>query len=217
MFLDFETLSKKDMYKMLTSTVVPRPIAFVTSVDKNGVVNAAPFSFFNAMSSVPPIMAVGVGRIDRSTPKNTAANILDTKEYVINLVSEAIAPQMNECAVDMPAEMDELAEVGLTAEPSEKVAAPRIAESPVAYECRLHTPVDVGDNSWIMLGSVVGLRIHDEFVDADKLYVLAEKMNVVGRMHGRGWYARLTDRFEMPRISLEQWEADRAKRGAADD
>jgi flavin reductase (DIM6/NTAB) family NADH-FMN oxidoreductase RutF len=213
MFLDFENLSKKDMYKMLTSTVVPRPIAFVTTKSRDGIVNAAPFSFFNAMSSVPPIMAVGVGRIDRTTPKNTAANILDTKEFVINLVSEAIAPQMNECAVDMPAEMDELAEVGLTAEPSEKVAPPRIAESPVAYECRLHTPVDVGDSSWIMLGAIVGLRIHDAFIDADKLYVLAEKMNVVGRMHGRGWYARLTDRFEMPRMSMEQWRDKRGRGG----
>ena len=142
--------------------------------------------------------------------------MLATKEFVVNLVTEEIAQQMNLCAVDMPRGIDELKEAGLTAEPSEKVKPPRIKESPIAFECTLHTPVEVASNVYVILGQVLGLRIRDEYVDAEKMYVHAEKVGLIGRMHGRGWYTRTTDRFEMPRIGLEEWQAGKQTKGAAE-
>ncbi len=133
MHFDLAAIPQSDAYKLLVSTVVPRPIALATTVDRAGRVNAAPFSFFNAVSSVPPIVVLGIspGAGDPNGPsdgyKDTERNIRDTGEFVVNLVDEALAERMNICAVDFPSAIGELEKAGLTPVPSVGVRAPRIA------------------------------------------------------------------------------------------
>src|SRR4051812_15342930 len=138
MHFDLAAIPASDAYKLLVSTVVPRPIALATTVDADGRVNAAPFSFFNAVSSVPPVVVLGVSPGDSAGDgyKDTERNIRDSGEFVVNLVDEAIAERMNVCAVDFPSAIGELDMAGLTPVASVGIRPPRIAESPVSFECK---------------------------------------------------------------------------------
>jgi flavin reductase (DIM6/NTAB) family NADH-FMN oxidoreductase RutF len=207
MQFDFDKLTSRDRYKLLVSTVLPRPIGFTTTVDLDGVVNAAPFSFFNAVAADPPLLVLGLEGA-ASGRKDTARNIAETGEFVVNMVSEAIAQAMNVCAIDFPPEIDELAQAGLTAAPSSKVKPPRVAESPASFECKLWKSIDVGTGggNMIVLGEIVAMHIADDFIDAEKLHVAAERMGLIGRMHGRGIYARTSDLFEMNRVTYDAWK-----------
>jgi flavin reductase (DIM6/NTAB) family NADH-FMN oxidoreductase RutF len=206
MLFDLAQIPPGEGYKLLVSTVVPRPIAWVTTVDAAGTVNAAPYSFFNAVASNPPIVAVGIGP-KGSGVKDTGENIRATGEFVVNLVNEATAEGMNITAIDFPAGVDELAEARLTPVPSAKVRPPRIGESPVSLECRTHTIVDVGHHA-VVLGEVVAIHVADDCVlDAAKHYIDTPKLGLIGRMHGRGWYSRTTDRLLLDRIALSDWQA----------
>jgi flavin reductase (DIM6/NTAB) family NADH-FMN oxidoreductase RutF len=210
MLFDFANIAPQDCYKLVVSSVVPRPIAWVVSQDAEGVVNAAPYSFFNAFSSNPVVVGIGCGPKAPGALKDTAANIRATGEFVVCLVPEAAIHQMNATAVDFPAGVDELAEAGLNRVASAKVKPPRIAESPVALECVTYQLVPAGEHT-IVLGRVVAMHIADDCVlDAAKHYVDTPKLNLVGRMHGRGWYTRTSDRFEVPRMSVEEWAAKKA-------
>ncbi len=207
MLFDFAGLSGLDRYKLLVSTVVPRPIAWVVSMDAAGTLNAAPYSFFNAVSGEPPVVAIGVGARGPGKLKDTGTNIRSTRQFVVCLVGEPNAAAMNVTAVEFPPSVDELGEAGLKTVASTHVRPPRIAESPVAIECELHTMIDLGPERSIVLGKVVAMHVRDDAVlDAAKCYIDTPRLNLVGRMHGRGWYARTTDRFEMPRIALDDWE-----------
>ncbi len=209
MMFDIAAIPPEEGYKLLVSTVVPRPIAWVTTMDKAGVVNAAPSAFFNAVASTPPIVAIGIGP-KGSGVKDTGENIRATGEFVVNLVSEATAEAMNITAIDFPAGHDELVEAHLTQAPSSKIKVPRIAESPVSFECRTHTIVPVGGHA-VVLGEVLAVWVADDCVlDAAKHYIDTPKLGLIGRMHGRGWYARTTDRMLMDRIALADWEAKKA-------
>jgi flavin reductase (DIM6/NTAB) family NADH-FMN oxidoreductase RutF len=211
MHFDLAQIPATDAYKLLVSTVVPRPIALATTVDGSGQVNAAPFSFFNAVSSVPPVVVLGIspGAASEDGYKDTERNIRDSGELVINLVDEALAERMNICAVDFPAGVGELEKAGLTPLPSVAVRPPRIEQSPVSFECRRITGVSLGPRSMLEIGRVIHIHIRDDLIDAEKMYVRTEKMRLIGRMHGRGWYARTGDLFLMDRLDLESWEADR--------
>lgn len=207
MLFEMDKLSATDTYKLLTSTVVPRPIAWVVTEDPHGARNAAPFSFFNAVSGHPPIVAFGIGGRHPGDAKDTGNNIRATGQFVINLVNQANAEAMNVTAIDFPPEVDEFAEAGLTFLPSVKVKPPRIAQSPVAFECERLVIVDVGIDRSVVLGRVLAIHIADDCVlDPVKCYVDTPKLDLIGRMHGSGWYARMTDRFEMPRIPLHDWK-----------
>src|SRR5258708_39963339 len=131
MHFDLAQIPTTDAYKLLVSTVVPRPIALATTIDGGGLVNAAPFSFFNAVSSVPPVVVLGISPGDASGDgyKDTERNIRDSGEFVVNLVDEALAERMNVCALDFPAGTGELDKAQLTALPSVWVRPPRIAPS----------------------------------------------------------------------------------------
>jgi flavin reductase (DIM6/NTAB) family NADH-FMN oxidoreductase RutF len=214
MEFDFEQLTSEDRYKILTSTIVPRPIAWVTSLSKNGVRNAAPFSFFNAMSRTPPIIAIGIQAKAGGAMKDSARNILDTGEFVVNLVPRAAAEAMNLTSVDAPADVDELAFAGLQTRPSQKVRPERIAISPVAFECRLHTPIEVAQGQFIILGRIVQAHVADEFVlDAEKRYIETPALHLIGRMHGREWYASTDEIFQIARPDpYAERSADPAKR-----
>jgi flavin reductase (DIM6/NTAB) family NADH-FMN oxidoreductase RutF len=210
MLFDFATLSAQDRYKLLISTVVPRPIAWVVSQDVQGRRNAAPYSFFNALVGDPPVVGIGIGGHRPAdapgTWKDTGANIRATGQFVVNLVSFETRAAMNVTAIEFPHEIDELVQAGLTVLPSVKVAPPRIAESPVALECERLSIVEVATDRAIVLGRVLAIHVRDDcVVDARRCYIDTPKLDLIGRMHGGGWYARTTDRFDMPRIPVEDW------------
>jgi flavin reductase (DIM6/NTAB) family NADH-FMN oxidoreductase RutF len=205
MLFDFKEIPGKECYKLLVSTVTPRPIAWVVSQDANGVLNAAPFSFFNVFSGDPAVVAIGIGNRKPGQAKDSRANIRDTGEFVVNLVSEANAEAMNITGIEFDSSVDELAQAGLTSLPSVRVKPPRIAESPVAMECELMQIVDMGE-SGLVLGRVLAMHVHDDLVlDAANHYIDTPNLKLLGRMHGRGWYARTSDLFEMPRIPVNEW------------
>ncbi len=206
MLFDFADLSPQDRYKLLVSTVVPRPIAWVVTQDTAGALNAAPYSFFNCVSGDPPIVVIGIGGRAPGDVKDTGYNIRMTGQFVVNLVAFDTAEAMNITAIEFPREVDELAQAGLTILPSSKVAPPRIAESPVALECERHMTIELNHDRAIVLGRVVAMHIRDEAVlNRERCYIDTPKLDLIGRLHGAGWYARLTDRFEMPRIRLDDW------------
>ncbi|MBV9392437.1 MAG: flavin reductase family protein [Verrucomicrobia bacterium] len=207
MTFDMTNVSGHEAYNLLIGLVAPRPIALVTSLNLEGKLNAAPFSAFNYMGTDPAIVAVGVG--NRPGPaiigKDTAQNIRNRREFVVNIVNEVIAEQMNVCAIDFPAGMNELTEAGLTTTPSSVVSTPRITESPACLECREYTTVEIG-RSRIILGLVISIFVRDDLLDAAGPYVKAEKLHSIGRMNGLGNYVRTRDSFfQIHRMSYEEW------------
>jgi flavin reductase (DIM6/NTAB) family NADH-FMN oxidoreductase RutF len=207
MLFDFADIAAAECYKLLVSTVTPRPIAWVVSQDANGVLNAAPFSFFNAFAGDPPVVGIGIGSHKPGRPKDTRANIRETRQFVVNLVSEETAEAMNVTGIEFDHGVNELMQAGLTTLPSVRVKPPRIAESPVSMECELMQIVDLGSTNGLVLGRVLAMHVRDDAViDAAKHYIDTPKLKLIGRMHGRGWYARTSDLFEMPRIPVEQWK-----------
>ncbi|HEY1933332.1 MAG TPA: flavin reductase family protein [Acetobacteraceae bacterium] len=206
MLFDVTGTTNENVYKLLVATIGPRPIAWVTTQDVDGTVNAAPFSFFNAMSGNPPVVAIGIGGRGPGDVKDTGGNIRRTGEFVVNLVNYRLAEQMNITAIDFPKEVNELVEAGLTTAASHRVKPPRIAETPVAMECERLVIVDVGIDRAVILGKVVAFHVQDDCVlDKDRCYIDTPKLDLIGRMHGRGWYARTTDRFDLPRIDVADW------------
>ena len=209
MEFDFAALSATDRYKLLVSTVVPRPIAWVVTLDGRGRPNAAPFSFFNAVSQDPPILAIGIGGRRPGDIKDTGNNIRETGEFVVNLVAAVNAEAMNVTAIEFGPEVNELAEAGLTPVPSVKVRPPRIAESPVAMECTLHSMIEFGPDRALVIGQVQAMHVRDDAVlNPERCHIDTPKLDLIGRMHGGGWYARTTERFDMPRIPVGNWPRD---------
>lgn len=201
---DFSVLAPRERYKLLIGTIVPRPIAWVTTVDGQGVINAAPFSFFNCLSADPAIVALGVEFRPTGAQKDTGRNIRETQAFTINMVSDSLVEAMNITAVPFPAGTDELAEAGLTARPGVKVACPWIAEAPVALECRHHTTLGIGRSREIILGEVVFAHIRSDIVDPKTHYVDAAGLDAIGRMGGHG-YVTTRDYFDLPTMSVETW------------
>jgi flavin reductase (DIM6/NTAB) family NADH-FMN oxidoreductase RutF len=207
MFFDFDTLSAQDRYKLLISTVGPRPIAWVVTQDPAGVINAAPFSFFNAVSGDPPLVIIGIGGRKPGDAKDTGQNIRETGQFVVNMVSDANAEAMNVTAIDFPPGVDEIAEAGLTTIPSVKIRPPRIAESPVAFECERFMNIDLGVDRTLIIGRVLAVHVRDDCVlDPKRCHIDNARLDLIGRLHGGGWYSRTRDRFDMPRIPLEGWK-----------
>src|SRR3954454_10936193 len=153
---DFEQIAPTERFSLLTSTVVPRPIALVTSLDRGGNLNAAPYSFFGLISHDPPLIALGVLPHPDRRMKDTGQNIQATGEFVVNLVSEALAEAMNVTCIDAPPGTDELKLTKLDTAPSDKIRTPRVAASPVAFECVVSPYLSFGPNQ-VML---VGLTLH---------------------------------------------------------
>ena len=207
MYFDFGEISGQERYKLLVATITPRPIALVVSQDAQGQLNAAPFSFFNAFSGDPAVIGIGIGSHEPGRAKDTRANIKETGQFVVNLVSEEIAEAMNVTAIEFEAGVNELPHAGLATMPSEKVKPPRIAQSPVSMECELMQIIELGASTGLVLGRVVAMHVRDDVVmDAAKHYIDTPKMKLVGRMHGTGWYARTSDLFEIRRIPLKEWK-----------
>jgi flavin reductase (DIM6/NTAB) family NADH-FMN oxidoreductase RutF len=206
MLFDFATLAAQDRYKLLVSTVVPRPIAWVVTCDAEGRLNAAPYSFFNVFANEPPVLCIGIGGRSATDMKDTGSNIRATGQFVVNLVSADNAAAMNVSAIDFPHEVNEIAEAGLTTLPSAKVRPPRIAESPVAMECELFSEMELSPERVLVFGRVVAMHVRDEAVlNAQRCYIDTPKLDLIGRMHGAGGYIHTRDIFEMPRIKPADW------------
>lgn len=204
MQFDFEAMKPGERYKLLLATVLPRPIAWITTRDGNGAVNAAPFSFFNVFGSEPATVGVGIGSKGPGEPKDTRANIRANEQFVVNLVPYSLAQQMRITSIAFPKGVEEPLEADLKLVPSERVAVPRIAASPVSMECTFMQEVALGGFS-LVLGRILMIHVQDHAViDAARQYIDAEKLDLIGRMEG-GWYTRTTERFEMPNIPLEEW------------
>jgi len=204
-FFDFETLSSNARYKLLVSTIVPRPIAWIVTLDRDGRPNTAPFSFFNAFATDPPVVGIGIGSYDSGRPKDTRRNIQDTGQFVINLVSEELAQAMNVTAIGFEPHVNELAEAGLDTLPSVYVKPPRIAGAPVAMECELMQIVELGKDTGLVLGRVLAMHVREVgVIDRARHYIDIRKLNLIGRMHA-SWYARTSNLFPMDRIPLADW------------
>ena len=204
---DFAALTPRERYKLLIGAVVPRPIALVTTVDAQGVVNAAPFSFFNCLSADPAILALGVEYRPTGAQKDTGRNVRETLAFTVNIVSDALVEGMNVCATPFEPGTDELAEAGLTARPGVKVPCPWIGQAPAAFDCRHHTTLGIGNSREIILGEVVYAHFRADTVDAHKLYVDPTALDAIGRMGGHG-YATTRDYFDLPTMSLDTWRAN---------
>jgi flavin reductase (DIM6/NTAB) family NADH-FMN oxidoreductase RutF len=185
-------------YSILASLVTPRPIAWVTTLGRDGVVNAAPFSFFNVLGTEPPIVGICPGDRHDGTPKDTALNIRASHEFVVNLVDEAIAEAMNVTAGTFPFGTSEIVAAGLSIAPSTSIKAPRIAEVPASLECTEWGTLEIGANR-LIIGLVKRVHVRDELLDGATLRIRSELFHVVGRMASPHWYCRTRDRFEMVR------------------
>ena len=198
--LDPAQIAYSDIYKLMIGIIVPRPIAFVSTVDSAGIRNLAPFSYFTACSSNPPMVCFSTTVRSGPRPyKDTLENVRATGEFVLNTVTEEIAEQMNTTSADVPPDVDEFALSGLTPIASDLVKPPRVAESKAQMECRLHQIVATSDKpggGFLIIGEVLRFHVLESLLDGYK--VDPEMLKAIGRMGGPT-YVRTHDRFEMQR------------------
>ncbi len=192
-------IDRRQVYRLMVGSVVPRPIAWVSTISKAGVVNLAPFSFFTCVSQAPPMLSISVGERD-DDQKHTTRNILETQGYVIHVVVNGMEEQMNVCAGNYPPEVNEFEEAGLEAIPADLVPAPRIANAPVAMECQFRTLLtngEPGERTNLVIGEVVRWHIRED-VMIDEKYIDPVLLQPVGRLTGNH-YCRSQDVFELQR------------------
>ena len=204
MEINFQDISPRERYKLLSSTVIPRPIALVSSRGIDGVDNAAPYSFFNVFSEDPPIVILGLQNKDDGSPKDTTRNILESGEFVVNLIDRKMAEAMNNCAVDFPPEVSEFDITGLNRAPCNLIGANRIAEAPVALECRQTFTIKLNKNRDICLGEVLYMHIRDDIIDAKTKRIKIDNYEIVARLFA-DYYAGITDPYALERIDMPDW------------
>jgi flavin reductase (DIM6/NTAB) family NADH-FMN oxidoreductase RutF len=196
---DPASTAAQDVYKLLIGLIVPRPIAFVSTVDPAGVRNLAPFSFFTCASADPPVIAFSPMVRGIGGTKDTLRNIRETREFVVNIVSEEIGAQMNLTSGEYPPEVDEFEVAGLTPLASDLVAPPRVKEAKASMECKLFQVVEVSQlrlGGSLVLGEVIRFHVEDSIVD--RYRVDPDGLKAIGRMGGTA-YSRTRDRFDMER------------------
>ncbi|MEM1442283.1 MAG: flavin reductase family protein [Verrucomicrobiota bacterium] len=198
MEFDLNGEHKRYAYRLLAGLVTPRPIAWVTTQDENGVVNAAPFSFFNVFGTRPPILALAPGDKEPGIPKDTARNIRQTGEFVVNLVDEASAEVMNETSEEFDRDVSEVERFHLDTVPSVGVAPPRLSVAPVALECREWSTLEIGQNR-LVIGLIDRIHTKEGVLDPESLLVNPENFSPIGRMEVPAGYCRTEDRFQMER------------------
>jgi flavin reductase (DIM6/NTAB) family NADH-FMN oxidoreductase RutF len=192
-------------HKLLYAAVTPRPIAWVSTVSTDGQPNLAPYSFFNAVCFVPPTLMFSCGYRENPHQKDTLTNIRETDEFVVNFVTEDNADAMNITAKEVAPDVNEFERANLTPLPSAVVKAPRVAESPIHFECKLNQIVTVNEapgGGYIIIGTIVHMHFDDELYDAERNYIDFDVYRVVGRMTGSG-YTRTRDRFDLIRPPSE--------------
>jgi flavin reductase (DIM6/NTAB) family NADH-FMN oxidoreductase RutF len=201
MIIDPHEVPRGRLYRVLIEVIVPRPIAFISTRSREGRTNLAPFSFFNGVSSQPPVVSVAINA-RQGSPKDTLRNIRETGEFVVNVVTQALFERMVRTSGDWPPETSEFELTGLTPGPSQRVQAPSVVESPVQIECRLYREVEVGDTS-LVLGEVQCLRVDDALLTDGR--VDPEKLRPIGRLGGDG-YTELGRVLHLARPKVEPRE-----------
>ena len=200
MIIDPRATTPGNIYKLMVGVIVPRPIAFVSTLSAAGIRNLAPFSFFTGISANPPVICFApMIRASDGRKKDTLRNIEETGEFVVNVVSEDFAEQMNVCSGEYPPEIDEFEAAGLTPIPSERVKPPRVAESRVNIECKLHQIVHVSDKPLggsLVLGEIQCFHVLDALFEDYRID--PDALRAIGRMGGPA-YTRTKDRFDMQR------------------
>lgn len=199
MKIDPANLDLKGAHDLLVSAVLPRPIAFISTIGRDGVYNLAPFSYFTVLSSKPAVVGVGIGRKRDGQKKDTLVNVEFAGDYVINIVTESLAKAMNLASGEYPSQVDEFKEVGLTPDQSDLVRSPRVVESPVNMECRLMQILEFGEApriSSFIIGEIVRIHIKDEMWVHG--VIKAHMLAAIGRL-GEDLYCRTMDIFEMKR------------------
>ncbi|GLX69978.1 flavin reductase family protein [Paenibacillus glycanilyticus] len=201
--IDAEQISERENYKLLTGTVVPRPIALVTTLSEEGVLNAAPFSYFNIITADPPLISVSVQR-KKGIPKDTSRNAIATGEFVVHIADESYIEKLNVTAASLPPEESEVALAGLTAVPGERISVPGIAEAKVRLECVLEQAIPLGGTGEapaadLLIGRVVRYHL-DETICDERNHIDAAALRPVSRLAGAS-YAKLGGQFEVERPS----------------
>ena len=207
---DPAAMAQRDRYKLLIGLVIPRPIALVTTLGPTGIVNAAPFSFFNLFSESPPLVVLGLQSKPGGELKDTSAHIRDRGAFVVNLVDEALGERMNICAIDFPPEVSEIDAAKLSLLPGEKIPVPRIAEAPASLECRHFTTLEVSAQRRLAIGEIVHIHVREGIVDPERLRVDIKQYRPLARLYGN-FYASLGEPFTHVRQSYEEWEKERKK------
>jgi len=192
-----ENLQPRDRYKLLAGFVLPRPIAWITTVGPTGVVNAAPYSFFNVFSEDPPLCMFAVNQRPDGRIKDTLVNIQRTGEFVVNLTDEPLAHAMHDSSGDFPPDVGEPNYLGLKLAPSTRVAVPRLADAPWAMECKVWKTMNVKDNRHLIMGEGVNLYTRAELWDPETMRVHMERYHPIGRMFADR-YCRTDDRVVFP-------------------
>lgn len=200
MLLDFSQLPTREVYGWMTSAIAPRPIAWVSTISAGGRTNLAPFSFFQGVTSNPPtLMFVPVNNRE-GQPKDTLRNIREVPEFVVHLVPYALAETMNACAATLPHGESEFEKFGIATAPATRVRPPRVAASPVAFECTLHQIVDIGEGplaAHVVFGHIHLVHVADAVLGADGR-IDAGKLDLIGRLSGQA-YCRTRERFTLER------------------
>ncbi len=202
MEIDFKNLNPKHIYKLMTSIIVPRPIAWVSTVSKDGIYNLAPFSYFAGVSSDPPLLIISVGSKTEGVKKDTWKNIEETGEFVVNMVTRDVLEEMNITSLPFDEEIDEFEKAGLTPVSSKYVKAPRVKESPVNIECKKYEIIQIGKMG-LILGEVLTVHVRDDILN-EKGYVDTTKLEIIGRLGGAN-YCLITkeNTFELKRPDKE--------------
>jgi flavin reductase (DIM6/NTAB) family NADH-FMN oxidoreductase RutF len=195
-------LSNMQKYWLITGSIAPRPIALVTTRGANGIHNAAPFSSFTYMGEDPPLMVIGVDLYGEESHrpgeiKDTLKNIQDRGEFVVNMVDESLLEKMVLCGSDFPAHVSELDATGLSLAPSQHMETQRIAETPIAWECKLYKILDFATSRSIVFGEIVAMYFRDDLIDAEAMRVRVDRFAPCGRLGGPN-YSRSTDRIRLP-------------------
>lgn len=204
--IDFKTITTQERYKILAGSVVPRPIALVTSINNKGELNAAPFSFFNALSANPPLVGFGIQRMPDGQLKDTYKNIIESQEFTVNIVSDALVEAMNICAIQFESNVDEASMAGLSAIPGTLINTPRIKESMISLECKLFSNISTSEYGDLLLGEVVMAHINESIIDTNNLYIDQIGLDAVGRMGGQG-YVRTREYFDLKAIKKEEFDS----------
>ena len=199
-------VNHRDRYKILTAFVLPRPIAWVTSLGQGGMVNAAPFSFFNVFAEDPPLIMFAINKRPDGRLKDTWLNIERTGEFVVNLTDEPLARAMHDSSGDFPPNVGEPDYLGLKLAPSVDIKPPRLADAPWALECKTWQVINVKDDRQLVIGEGLRFHIRDELWDTKAMRVHMDRYHPVGRMFADR-YCRTDDRMEFPAAPVVKAEA----------
>jgi flavin reductase (DIM6/NTAB) family NADH-FMN oxidoreductase RutF len=206
MYINLKEQTNSENYNLLIGSILPRPIAFITSENENGVVNGAPFSFFNVVCANPPLVSIAIGRKKDGSKKDTSRNILNQKEFVIHTVDRHNVKQINDCSADYSEEISEIEKVGFTLCKSKFVSVPSIKEANVKLECIYYNHMEVGGSTEepaadLIIGEVVGVYVDDKIWINDE--ISTAHLKPVGRL-ARTDYTEINEMFAIPRPTLSK-------------